>query len=69
MRAAVNVTTGDLEVLARMADARREIEYVAERLFHERTSRRAGREDLGRRLNAVAVSLRTIELLLEETGE
>lgn len=55
--------TGDYDVLARLAAAQQEAHAIAERLF-DRTSKREERADFARRLNALAASLRTIELRL-----
>jgi hypothetical protein len=66
-RARLNVTTGDLDSLARLAAAQRELGEIANALLHASTSRRAEREQHGRRLNAVKASLHTVELHLIET--
>lgn len=63
-RTRANVTTADLDVLRRLADAQREVGEVADTLFRMRTSSRRDRENLGRRLNAAKVSLRTVEMIL-----
>jgi hypothetical protein len=65
-RARVNVTTADLDVLRRLADAKREVGEVADTLFRMRTSSRRDRENLGRRLNAAKASLTTVEKLLAD---
>ncbi len=52
--------------LVRLQKARTEIREVADVLFFGRTSKREDRRDLARRLNAVAASLRTVELREEE---
>jgi hypothetical protein len=61
-RSALNMTTGDLDVITRLEDARREIGQIADELLSRSTSRRETREAYGRRLNAVKASLRTVEL-------
>lgn len=60
-RARLNYTTGELDALTRLADARREIGELAGELLRARTSKRAEREDAGRRLNAIRASLGTVE--------
>lgn len=64
MRSEVNLSTGDLDVLARLAGAQREVKAIADQLYHGKTSKREERRDFARRLNAVAAALRTVELLL-----
>lgn len=63
-RSRLNFTTGDLDVMARLAGAQREVGAIASGLLNSRTSKRADREDYGRRLNAVRASLRTVECRL-----
>jgi hypothetical protein len=66
MSARVNFTTGELDALRRIADARRELGEIADYLLHEPTSKRPHREDFGRRLNAVKASLGTVEQLVPD---
>jgi hypothetical protein len=66
MRSRLNLSTGDLDTLARLASAQREVKTVADALYHSRTSKREDRQQLARQLNAVAASLRTVELRLGE---
>lgn len=61
-RMELNLTAADLDALRRLADAQREVKAIAEQLLLKRTSRLEQRQDYGRRLNAVAASLRTVEL-------
>lgn len=62
----VNMTTGELDALRRIADARRELGEIADTLLRMRTSNRREREGFGRRLNAVRASLGTVELILPD---
>lgn len=69
-RSALNLTTGDLEVLARLADAQREVGEIADLLIlSRRGSKKEERHEFGRRLNAVKSQLKTIELRLSSDGE
>lgn len=63
-RTQLNLGTGDLDNLARITSAQREIKEIADELFHRKTSKRDDRQQLARRLNSVAVSLHTVELRL-----
>lgn len=63
-RTGLNATTGDLDLLVRLAEARREAKAIAASLLGSRTSKKEQREDFGRRLNALAASLGTVELYL-----
>jgi hypothetical protein len=55
-----------LDVIARLAAARRELGVIADALLRSKTSKRTEREDFGRRLNAVRASLLTVEMLADE---
>jgi hypothetical protein len=61
-RATLNLSMGDLDAIARLSDAQRQIGEIADALLYERTSRRGRREDFGRRLNAIKASIRTVEI-------
>ena len=64
-RSVLNLTTDDLDTLARLAAARREIREIADALFHSNAGRKkSDRHDFARRLNGANVSLRTVEMRL-----
>lgn len=64
-RTQLNVTTGELDNLRRLAEAQREIHEITDDIFNRRKgTKRAEREDYARRLNRVAVTLHTVELNL-----
>jgi hypothetical protein len=65
-RTTVNVTTGELDMLSRLSAAQRELGEVASTLLGARTMKGEDRRQLGRRLNAVKDSLKTVELTLVE---
>lgn len=65
-RARLNFDTSDLDVVRRLSDAQREVRAAADELFRSKTSRKDDRQALARRLNAVASSLKTVELRLCE---
>lgn len=52
------------DTMRRLADAQRELHDLAGALFNARTSKGETRREQGRRLNAIAASLRTVELAL-----
>lgn len=64
LRSELNLSTGTLDALRRIAEARRQLEEIAELLFFARTSTKQQRQDCARRLNSVRASLRTVELTL-----
>lgn len=64
LRSKLNLDTGDLDALQRIAGAKREIAEIADALINSRTSKREQRHELGRRLNAVKASLTTVEMRL-----
>lgn len=63
-RSTLNLDTGDLDALQRIAGAKREIGEIADALFNSKTSRREQRNEFGRRLNSVKASLTTVEMRL-----
>jgi len=67
-RMRLNMTTAELDILSRLAGARREIKEIARVLLDERTSKRDDRQRMGGRLNAVASSLLTVEYTLTPIG-
>lgn len=67
-RLSLNMTTAELEVLARIASAQRELHTIADELIRARSSKIETRHEQGRKLNAVAASLRSVELALGGEG-
>lgn len=63
-RATLNLTTGELDNLHRLAAAQRELGEIAEALFRSQTSKRAERKEFSTRLYRVKASLQTVELRL-----
>jgi len=66
-RARLNLTTDDLDVLRRLSEAQRDLGTLADDLLlRRRGTKRAEREAIGRKLNAVKASLKSVELRLGE---
>lgn len=65
-RTRLNMGTGELDAIARIAGAQREVKDIADRLYFGKTSKKDERQDFARRLNAVAASLKSAELTLGE---
>ena len=57
----MNLTTGDLDALRRLAEAQRELGEVAHALHTRRTSQIQARRGFARRLNVVKASLHELE--------
>ena len=66
-----NMTVDDFEILGRLVAAQREVGEIADSLFNSHVgSKKAERHQIGRRLNGVKASLRTVELAISaETKE